>query len=270
MSAPVQDGLIDIERIVRTRFPDRKVPAWVLRRLARFIHQDLINEYLSKGLEGTEFCEDVIRGFDVKVEVEGLDDIPADGTRYTFASNHPLGGMDGLILFGLLGRRFGRLVSPANDFLMHIGPLSPFFVPVNKVGVQVRELPRMINEAFASDSHVLIFPAGKVSRKGDDGVIRDDEWKKAVIEKSVAYGRSVVPVHFIGTNSGRFYRVARFCKRFGIKFNAAMVLLPDEMYRSQHKSFRIVFGKPVPASHFDKSRTSSQWAAWLRDEAYKL
>lgn len=80
----------------------------------------------------------------------------------------------------------------------------------------------------------------------------------------------MVPVRFVGENSGRFYRVANLCKFLKLKFNFAMLYLPDEMYRARNAHFKVIFGKPVPAETFDGSRTPLQWAAYMREKVYQL
>ena len=104
----------------------------------------------------------------------------------------------------------------------------------------------MVEAGFQSDNHMLMFPAGLNSRKQPDGSIRDLPWKKTFISKSVEYQRDVVPIHFSGQNSERFYRIARFSDKY-LPFNLAMLFLVDEMYRNVGKDFRIAFGKPIPA-----------------------
>lgn len=264
------EGKLDLDRIIATKFPGKKIPRFVVEFFKRLIHQDWINGILSRGYEGAAFCDDTLACMDVKIEVEGLENVPRDGTLYTFASNHPLGGADGLALCGTISREFGPVLMPVNDFLMYLKPLAPLCLPVNKVGGQVRGLPQLMDEAFASDNQLMIFPAGVCSRR-IDGKIQDFPWKKTFITKSVRSGRPVVPVHFVGRNSGRFYRVDWFFRKFlKLKFNVPMLLLPDELYRAQHKTFKIIFGKPIPASAFDKSRSAAQWAEQVRDIVYQL
>lgn len=264
------EGRLDLDRIVATKFEGKRIPRFVVNRLKRFIHQDWMNTYLSRGHEGAAFCDDILKELDIKIEVEGLERVPADGTRYTFASNHPLGAADGIALCGLISREFGPVKMPVNDFLMYLKPLAPLCIPINKVGGQARALPSLLDEAFRSGDHLLIFPAGVCSRK-IDGRVQDFPWKKTFITKSVENGRSVVPVHFIGENSPRFYRADWFFRKFlKIKFNVTMLFLPDELYRAQHKTFRIIFGEPIPPETFDASRRPSAWAAWVREKVYQL
>ena len=164
-----------------------------------------------------------------------------------------------------------------NDFLMHLGGLAPLCIPVNakirkrgqEIGTQNRDLPRLTNEIFGSDNQVLMFPAGLCSRK-IEGRIQDLVWSKVFVAKSVEHHRDIVPVHFIGENSGRFYRVANLSSILRLKFNIAMAFLPDELYRAQGKTFRIVFGKPIPWQSFDKSRSPKEWAQEVRSAVYSL
>ena len=114
-----------------------------------------------------------------------------------------------------------------------------------------------------------MFPAGLCSRK-QNGVIKDLEWKKTFISKSVEYQRDVVPMHFEGRNSEFFYRLANWSKALGIKFNIAMLYLADEMFKNRHKTFTITIGKPIPWQTFDKSRTPAQWAEYVKDIVYNL
>ena len=79
-----------------------------------------------------------------------------------------------------------------------------------------------------------------------------------------------MPVHFIGQNSNRFYRVANLCKKLKLKLNLAMLMLPDEMFRARGSSYTIVFGKPIPVESFDSSRTRLEWAAEVRKQVYEL
>lgn len=265
--------LIDVEQIVRSRAGKKAkyIPRFVINWLKRLIHQDFINEYLKEGYVGVEFCENCLRYLDVKVEVEGLENISDLSGKYTFVSNHPLGAIDGVTLGMVLGRHFdGKIKYLVNDLLMNLEGLAPLCVPINKLGAQARNFPKMVESAFASDDQVIMFPAGICSRRMDDGEIKDLAWNKTFITKSVATRRDVVPIHFIGQNSDRFYTIARWCKRLGLKFNLAMLFLPDEMYKSQHGEYKVIIGKPISWETFDKSKTPQQWAQEVKDKVYQL
>ncbi|MBR5723803.1 MAG: 1-acyl-sn-glycerol-3-phosphate acyltransferase [Bacteroidales bacterium] len=267
---PQASMLIDLDSVLAEKFKGKKIPGFVVRFFKRFIHQDWMNSILIHGYQGADFCTDLLARMDVKIEVEGLENVPVDGTRYTFASNHPLGAVDGIALCELISRRFGTVKMPVNDFLLYIKPLAPLCVPINKVGAQARNLPQLLDEAFRSDDQIMIFPAGVCSRR-IKGKIQDLPWTKTFITKSVDSGRPVVPVHFIGKNPGRFYRADWFFRKLlKLKFNVPMLFLPDAFYHAQHKTFKIIFGKPIPTSTFDKTRKPAEWAAWVREQVYQL
>lgn len=265
--------LIDLDKIVRDRAGSKAkfVPGFLIKWLKRIVHQDFINEYLKRGYVGVDFCEHCLEYLDVKVEVEGLEHIADDTRRYTFVSNHPLGAIDGVTLGMVLGRRFdGNIKYLVNDLLMNLEGLAPLCVPINKLGKQARNFPQMVEGAFRSDNQMIMFPAGICSRRMKDGQIRDLPWNKTFITKSVATQRDVVPIHFIGRNSDRFYSIAEWCKRLHLKFNLAMLFLPDEMYRSRHGSYKVVIGEPIPWTAFDKSKTAHQWAQAVKEKVYTL
>lgn len=266
-----QNLTIDLDRIVKSKVKKRRVPKFLINWGKRFIHQDFINAYLEKGYEGVEFCKGVLDYLDVTMEVEGVENLSIlKEQRCTVISNHPLGGVDGVALAGIVGEHCdGNIRLMVNDFLMNIRPIAKMAIPINKLGGQARNLPQLVKDLYHSDSQLVIFPAGMCSRK-IDGKIQDLEWKKNFIKMSLESDRWIIPVHFIGQNSKRFYRVANITKKLGIKFNFSMLLLPDELYRAQHGKFRLVIGKPIPPSFFDSSRTLMQWSQYLKETVYSL
>lgn len=272
----ITEKTIDISDILRGKMGSKAkfVPSPLVKWLKHIVHQDEVNKYLwdSRHLTGVEWLEDCMRYLDMTLEIVGKENLPDkdDGKLYTFVSNHPLGGEDGVALGAVIGRHYdGRFRYLVNDLLMNLPGLAPLCIPINKTGSQSRSFPAMVEAGFRSDNHMLMFPAGLCSRR-INGEIRDLPWKKTFITKSVETHRDVVPIHFGGRNSDFFYTLANVCKALGIKFNIAMLFLVDEMYKNVHKSFRIAIGKPIPWQTFDKSRTPAQWAQFVQDEVYKL
>jgi len=261
---------IDVDAIARSK-TGKNLPRLISWAIRKFIHQDEINEYLTRGYEGVEFCTRCVEYLDLHIETSGLENLKGlEDRKLTFASNHPLGGADGVALISLIAENSGRSIRlMVNDFLMNLKGLAPMCVPVNKLGGQSRKLSEQIRGIFDSDSDILIFPAGLCSRE-IDGVVQDIPWTKTFIDHSVRTDRWIVPVHFIGKNSKRFYRVEKLRKLLRIKFNITMFFLPSELCRAKHKSFKVVFGAPIPPSRFDSSKTSLQWAQTLREEVYNL
>lgn len=272
----VTEKTIDIDELLDSKMgrKARWVPRPLVNWLKRIIHQDEVNAYLweSRHLTGTEWLEECVRYLDMTLEIVGVENLPPkdDGRLYTFVSNHPLGGEDGVALGAVIGRHYdSRFRYLVNDLLMNLPGLAPLCIPINKTGGQSRSFPAMVESGFQSDNHMLMFPAGICSRR-KDGVIRDVEWKKTFVTKSVQYKRDVVPIHFGGQNSDFFYRLANFSDRYVKKVNIAMLFLVDEMYKNTHKTFRVAIGKPIPWQTFDNSRTPAQWAQYVRDRVYEL
>lgn len=264
--------ILDLEKIIREKAGRKAkyIPQFLINWFARFAHQDEINAFLKEGYVGVEFCEKCVEYLGVNVEIEGLENLPDDGRKYTFVSNHPLGAIDGVTLGKVIGRRYdGKIKYLMNDLVMYLNGMAPMGIPINKLGGQARNLPKLMNEVYASDNQMIIFPAGLCSRK-IDGKIQDIEWGKSFVTKSRQSGRDIVPIHFEGRNSDRFYNVATWCKRLGIKFNFAMLLLPDEMIRSKGNTYKVKIGKPIPISSLDRSRQDIEWAQEIRKTVYEL
>lgn len=267
---------IDISKILESKMGDRAkyVPPFLVSWLKHIVHEDEVNRYLwdSRHLTGTPWLEECVRYLDMTLDVVGRENLPDkdDGKLYTFVSNHPLGGADGVALGSIIGRHYdSRFRYLVNDLLMNLPGLAPLCIPINKTGNQSRNFPAMVEAGFHSDMHMLMFPAGLCSRR-INGRIHDIPWKKTFINKSVETHRDVVPIHFGGQNSARFYRIANICKALHLKFNVAMLFLADEMYRNVHKTFRVSIGRPIPWQTFDKSRTPAQWARYVEDLVYEL
>lgn len=265
---------IDIKNTFRQKMPKyaKYIPGFVYRWVADFICQDELNRLLdeNEGRTGWRFAEGLMKSLDITLKVEGMENIPETG-RFVFACNHPLGGLDGIALIGILGKKYDDgLRCMVNDILMAVKPLENVFLPINKHGAQSKASMKALDEAYMGDFQILMFPAGLCSRKQDNGEICDLEWKKSFIAKSVETQRDVIPIHFEGLNSQFFYKFARFRKRAGIKFNLEMVRLPREMVKSKGTTYTIHIGKQIPYTVFDKSRTQQEWAKYVKDVVYSL
>lgn len=263
---------INIQATLRERLPDksRYIPRFAVRWLERYVCQDKLNDILDAigDNEGVEAAAISLRELGITVAARGLERLPATG-RYIFASNHPLGGLDGLALIKLLGERYGGEIRfLVNDLLMAVKPLEPIFLPINKYGRQSRAGAIAIERELRGDRQILTFPAGLCSRK-QGKTIADLEWQKAVVAMAVRARRDVVPIYFDEENSHAFYRNARWRKRLGIKFNAEMLMLPREMVNKQGSTLHLIVGDPVPWTTLDASRPVEE-AARLRRLVYSL
>ncbi len=269
---------LNIEEILTQRIPsskERLIPNVLYRGLARLIHQDDLNEILRVTFpsQGSEFSEKVLKHLNITLEVEGAENLPPLSHRVVFASNHPLGGLDGIALIAVLGKHYGdeNIRFMVNDLLMNVEPLSNVFLPINKYGSQARAAADAINREYASDHQLLIFPAGLVSRLQEGGKVHDLKWQKAFVQKSIEYGRDIVPIRFVALNRRRFYRLAKWRKKLGINVNIEQATLPAELCASRDKSFRIIIDKPISIDTLKASGMSApQIAADLRQHIYRL
>lgn len=272
----VTEKTIDIDAILQSKMGNKakRVPRFVVNWLKRIVHQDEINGFLwdARDLQGTPWLKAGLEFLNNKIIVKGEENLPDanDGKRYTFVSNHPLGGCDGIAIGSIIGEKYNdNFRYLVNDLLMNLPGLAPLCIPINKTGKQSRDFPAMVEAGFSSDHHMVMFPAGLCSRK-INGEIHDLPWSKTFITKSVQTQRDVVPMYFSGQNSEKFYRIANICKALHIKFNIAMLYLADEMFKNRGKTFEVTFGKPIPWQTFDKSRQPKEWAQYVQDEVYKL
>jgi len=270
LSAP--EKFIDIREVIRKKNPAlaKMMPGFVISFMKRLIHEDELNRiiYDYRNRQGLDFVRSVLEDMKVSYSMDGLEQVPVGG-RYIFASNHPLGGFDGLVLMDAIGTVFPEIRFIVNDLLLNLKNFEPIFVPVNKHGRQTGEYARMIDETYSGNAQVLYFPAGLCSRK-IKGQITDPQWNKNFIRKAVQYRRDVVPVYFEGRNSNFFYNLANLRKKLKIKANLEMTFLVDEFFKQKGQHVQLKFGTPVAYTTFDKSKNYHQWTDFVREGVYSM
>ncbi|MBO4874160.1 MAG: 1-acyl-sn-glycerol-3-phosphate acyltransferase [Bacteroidales bacterium] len=263
---------VDVAEIIRAKSPKlaKKMPRFVVNLLRRLVHEKDVNEILTKanGATGIDFVNIGVESLELKRQVSGMENIPSEG-RFIFVANHPLGGLESLVMMQTINEKFSDFMFVVNDLLMALEPLRPVFIPINKVGKQSRTNAEQLNGLYASDKQVLYFPAGLCSRK-IKGEIVDLPWQKNFIVKAVEYQRDIIPIYIGGRNSNFFYRLANWRKRLKIKFNIEMLFLVDEMFKQRGQTITLTIGKPIPYTTFDKSKTPMEWAEWVKEETYKM
>ena len=262
---------LDLKAVIKNKNPRllKILPGFILSLIRRIIHEDEMNDFLrrNQGKWGLDFANAILEEFVTDLTIIGQDNIPDSG-RYIVAGNHPLGGLDGIALISVVGRKWKDIVFPVNDLLMNIPQLRPLFIPINKHGSNAQNV-KILNDTFASDKMILYFPAGLVSRK-QNGKIKDLEWKKTFITKARQFKRDILPVYFAGRNSSFFYNLANFRKSLGIKANLEMFFLVDEVYKQKGKNMSMVFGEPISWKTFDRSHPDTYWAKQVMDTVYSL
>ena len=265
---------LNVEQILKEKAPTTKFPKFVVNYLKKIIHQDELNTFFKSvpGEKNLEFIESALTDhLQAGADFEGVDNLPFKEGRYIFVSNHPLGGLDGVTLGLMLGRKYdGKVKIFANDILMFLEPLKEMFLPVNKVGAgsNSRDNAKIVDDFFKSDYHLITFPAGTCSRK-IGGKIQDLPWKKSFVTKAVQYKRDIVPIYFEARNSNFFYNLSRIRTLLGLP-NIEMLYLVNEMYKQRGKRFKVKIGKPIPHQTFDSSKTPAEWAAAVREKVYEM
>jgi len=262
-----------INKILKEKNPSlyRWTPPFLLNYLKRIIHQDYLNKFIesAKDKYGADFAQAYVEFADIKVELIGEENLPKTNDRVIFAGNHPLGGLDGIALMDVLGHRYPNIKFMVNDILMYMLNLRSLFLPINKHGGQGRDAVRLIQDSFASDVPIFVFPAGLVSRR-NKGVIKDLKWGKNFIANAIKHQRDIIPMHISGENSKFFYALSAWRKRLGIKANLEMLYLVDEAWKNNGIKLTITIGERIPYTTFTREKSREDWAADLREHVYAL
>ncbi len=258
----------DVAKIIKQKNPRlyKWLPRFFIYLIEALLRLKRHNEIMLKygDLPAYEFIDRSLEYIGVKYEVYGVENLPQT-SKILFAANHPLGGIDGMILATAIHNYKPDVKLIVNDILLNIHPLEPIFVGVNKHGNQQETLREQLDRLFASDIPIINFAAGLCSRKVK-GQIVDTQWKPSFVQRCINSQRVVVPTYVDARNSRWFYFFAKLRKVLGIKANLEMVLLPRQVYFQRNKTVRIYFGEPIV---MDKSRTIKEWSEAVRAEVYK-
>lgn len=264
---------IDVDSVMRQRLPRhyKFIPKFVIRWVERIIKQDGLNKILTDmgDKKGVDAADIALADLNVSYNAVDENNIPDNG-RFIFASNHPLGGLDGMALISLIGHRYnGEIKFIVNDLLMAVKPFDNVFMPINKHGRQSREYAQEIEKQYNGDKQMITFPAGLCSRRLKGGKIGDLKWQKFLVSQAISSQRDIIPVYFDGRNSKFFYRFAKLREWLGIKFNIEMIFLPSEMFKCSGQKFDVYFGKPVKWQELDAKNVRGE-AERIRELVYKL
>lgn len=271
----------DIRAILKQKAPKAHVPNFIIRYLERIVHVKRMNAFLRKypDLRGYEFIQRVIREeLGCSASITGIENIPKDDKPVIFVSNHPLGGLDGMIIAEMIHEsrmtkdKSRKLKVIVNELLMFMEPIADLWAPVNKVGHISKEQVAEQQQMWESGVDILTFPAGACSRlqriKGK-WQIRDLKWQKNFIQRAKEYQRDIVPIYFEGRNSRFFYALAYIRKMLHIHLNVEMLYLVDEMYGAYGKHFKVHVLPPISYTTFDTSKTPKEWAQYVKSIVYE-
>ena len=269
---------LDIRAVVKRKAPNAHVPECIIRYLEHITHVKQMNAFLRRhpDLRGYDFIRQTLdEELGCTASIDGMENIPTDDEPVIFVSNHPLGGLDGMIIAQMIHRSRANqreLKVIVNELLMFMEPIAGLWAPVSKTSRLSREQVEQQKQMWESQTDVLTFPAGACSRLqriNHHWEIQDLKWQKNFVQRAREYQRNVVPIYFEGRNSRFFYVLALLRKWLGIKLNIEMLYLVDEMYGARGKHFRVHVLPPIPYTTFDNSRTPSEWAEYVKHKVYE-
>ena len=262
--------MLNLREIIASKNPALAefLPELILSQFENIIHLKEINEILSRFGQHSAaiFMERMLDYLGVDLRIHGEDELPAL-ERPVLISNHPLGGLDGIVLLSLLSRHFGEVRLMVNEFLMKIPQLNKLFVPVNKLGTN-RQHWQQYRDLFSGEAAILHFPAGLCSRR-KGGRLSDLPWNGSYVRLCRDSGRPIVPCFFAGENSSSFYALANLRRWLRIGFNIEMFLLPREMFRQRGQRQEVWIGKAIQPSQL-LGRDSRSLNTSIRHQVYAL
>ena len=266
------ENLIDIRKLIASKNPGllRWLPGFAIKYLERILHQNEINQFMSDhpNAHDEDFCDAVMAFLNINIVIKNIEKLPKEG-KLVLAMNHPLGGMDAIALVSGLRETRSDLKYIVNDLLLNLNRMNGLFLGVDKHGKNSKSKREQINELFASDYLVSIFPAGLVSRKVD-GTVRDLVWKKTFLTLAKANDRIIVPLHIEGHLSNFFYRLSNIRSKMGIKANIEMLYLSNELFKLRNSTITMTFGDPIRALDIDPKLSDYQQAQWVKEKVYQL
>ena len=216
--------------------------------LSSVMHLKQINNFIEhqRSKSGIDFIDELLEELDISYSLSAKDKskIPSEGKLFV-VSNHPLGGIDGIILLKLISevRRDVKII--VNDVLMNIDNLKDHFLPFDLfTDKQQRINIETIYKSLNNNEAVIVFPAGEVSRFSISG-IKDSKWKKSIVQLSKKFRAPILPVYINARNSFLFYFVSMLNKKFSIFF------LPREIFNKKGRTFKIAIGHHIPSAAFE-------------------
>ncbi|NHM06572.1 lysophospholipid acyltransferase family protein [Flavobacterium sp. CYK-4] len=242
---------------------------WLLMKVLKISTLNKIYDR-NKHLSELEFLNAILDEFQINFEIpeEDLKRLPKEGA-YITVSNHPLGGIDGILLLKLMLEREPNFKIIANFLLHRIDPMKPYIMPVNPFEnhkdakssvVGIKETLRHL-----SDGKPLgMFPAGEVSTFKDDKLMVDRPWEEGAIKVIRKAQVPVVPIYFHAKNSRLFYLLS--------KLNPTLrtAKLPSELLTQKDRIIKVRIGKPIPVAEQNEYETIEEYSEFLRKKTYML
>ena len=243
--------------------------AWTLLRVTKL--SDLGKWYDTvRHLDGPAFLDATLEHYEIDYEIpaEDLKRLPKEGP-YITVSNHPLGGMDGIVLMQIMLRHRSDYKIMTNFLLERFEPMKPYIFPVNPF--ENRKEAKSSLTGFKNamlhlrDGHPFgIFPAGEVSTRKEGKIIVDKAWEEAAIKLIRRAEVPVVPIYFHARNSQLFYRLAKINDTF------RTAKLPSEVYSQKYRPIKVRIGQPISVDTQNEQPGIEELGELLRRKTYIL
>ncbi len=242
---------------------------WILMKVLQISSLNKIYNR-NKHLKDVEFLNAILDEFQIKFEIheEDLKRLPKEGPYITI-SNHPLGGIDGILLLKLMLEREPNFKIIANFLLHRIEPMKPYIMPVNPFEthkdakssvIGIKETLRHL-----SDGKPLgMFPAGEVSTYKDGKLMVDKQWEEGAIKVIRKAQVPVIPIYFHAKNSRLFYFLSK------ISDTLRTAKLPSELLTQKDRVIKVRIGKPISVAEQNEHQTIEEYSEFLRKKTYML
>ena len=267
-------GLVTAKEVAKAIHTDKygifgTLSGWILMKVLKISTLNDVYDR-NKHLAGVEFLNAILAEFQIKFEIpeEDLKRLPKDGAYITI-SNHPLGGIDGILLLKLMLEREPNFKIIANFLLHRIDPMKPYIMPVNPFEnhkdakssvIGIKETLRHL-----SDGKPLgIFPAGEVSTYRDGKLVVDKQWEEGAIKVIRKAQVPVVPIYFHAKNSSLFYILSKL----GDTLRTAK--LPSELLTQKDRVIKVRIGKAISVSEQNEHISIDEYSEFLRKKTYML
>ncbi|NER09659.1 Putative hemolysin [Muriicola jejuensis] len=242
---------------------------WMLMKITKLSSMNAFYDK-HKHLDAVSFIDAILEHYEIKFEIpeEDIKRLPKEGAFITI-SNHPLGGVDGILLLKLLLQHREDFKIIANFLLHRVEPLAPFILPVNPF--ETRKDAKSSIAGFKSalqhmrEGHPLgIFPAGEVSTYKDGKLIVDRPWEEAALKLIRKAEVPVVPIYFHARNSPLFYRLSRINDIF------RTAKLPSELTTQRNRAIKVRIGQPISVTSQKEHESLEEFTDLLRRKTYIL
>ncbi|NLZ77199.1 MAG: hypothetical protein GX911_04445 [Spirochaetales bacterium] len=245
------------------------IPRFMYRRLERLLHIKEVNEFLEAHHDDDTrtFLDAVVSYLDLQIVMEGrgMEALHAlEGERAVFASNHPYGGPEAIVLFSIVHRLFPDAKLVAQSFLKFIKPIETACV-FNKKEV------RTLLEASNNRNSLIFYPAGYCSRVLSNGEVFDYGWQPSFVRIARKNRMPILVIYTDGELSRKVHRWTRLRKLLRIKLSIESIFLVDEMFKLKGKTLRMVVGSTITPEMIDEAKMSDRlFADKLRQYCYEL